>query len=321
MEIGSFIDLDIRDSGEYYKGKKNIARLNSARAGIYHACRLYQCSSIYIPYYLCPIVKIFLIERGIEIKPYFINDKFEPISLDQENDHAFLLVNYFGILSLNKMKMLANQFKNVIIDNSASFYCDPIAECYNIYSPRKFFGVPDGCYVIGNEADKFTDQYEQDFSSLTATFLLKRIEFGLQPTYEERMKNEERINHSGILKMSELTKSLLNNIDYLNIKLKRKNNFSFANKLFRSMNKIDPTAYIDRNSVPMVYPLVIENSYLDNKLRNNQIFTGRWWNHVLSEVSDSSFEAWLSKYMIPTPIDQRYNKKEIKYIQHVLIND
>ena len=47
MEIGSFIGLDLKNSGEYYPGETGIARLNSARAGIYHACRLLNCSNLY----------------------------------------------------------------------------------------------------------------------------------------------------------------------------------------------------------------------------------------------------------------------------------
>jgi len=63
MEIGSFIELDLNDSGEYHSGDLNRARLNAARAGIYHSCRLYHCSTVYIPYYLCPTVKAFLLKR------------------------------------------------------------------------------------------------------------------------------------------------------------------------------------------------------------------------------------------------------------------
>jgi len=40
--------------------------------------------------------------------------------------------------------------------------------------------------------------------------------------------------------------------------------------------------------------------------------------HVLAEVPDTSFEAWLSKYMIPIPIDQRYNEKAIKYVHDIV---
>lgn len=318
-EIGSFIGLDLKEFGEYYWGNKNIARLNSGRAGIYHACKSYDCNAIYIPHYLCPTVKRFLLEHGIEVKSYFINDRFEPVNLQQEEGHAVLLVNYFGILSVSKIKMLADQFKNVIIDNAAAFFCDPIKGSYNIYSPRKFFGVPDGCYVIGADADKGTNDFKQDFSSMTASFLLKRVEFSLIDTYQERMNNEERIDNSGILRMSQLTLSLLNNIDYLNVKIKRRKNFSFAHELFRKINKIDPSLYINDECIPMIYPLVIEEMDLNDKLKENRIYTGRWWNYVLGEVRENTFEAWLSKYMVPVPIDQRYGSQELTYVHNIIV--
>lgn len=321
MEIGSFIGLDLRETGEFYEGDANIARLNSARAGIYHACRLLNCSSIHIPFYLCPTVKKFLSDHGIMVKPYFINNIYEPIDLRQLTNHAVLLVNYFGILSASKIRLMANRFENVIIDNSAAFYSEPTEGCLNVYSPRKFFGVPDGCYVIGDNAAKHVYDYEQDFSSPTASFLFKKLEYSTSETYSDRMVNEERINNSGLLKMSLLTRSLLNNIDYLSIKIKRKVNFQNAHSIFHGVNRIDLTMFVDSSCVPMVYPLVIERLDLDDKLKKNHIFIGRWWKSVLSELPDNTFEAWLSKYMIPIPIDQRYDIKTLNHINHVLVND
>jgi hypothetical protein len=320
MEIGSFIDLDIRQSGEYYNRKKNVARLNSARAGVYYAIKLYDCKTIHIPFYLCPSVKDFLIEKGIDVKYYNINEEFEPLELKPNIQDAILLVNYFGILSVGKLKKLALRYKNVIIDNSSAFYSNPIKGCYNVYSPRKFFGVPDGCYVIGNEAEKYTDYYAQDLSSTTATFLLKRIEFGTSETYVDRMKNEQRIDNSDILRLSPLTQALLKNIDYLTIRKIRKENFYFAHRLYKKYNLIDPVQFIDINCIPMVYPLLIKDLDLAEKLRNKKIYVGRLWKQVLTAVPSGSFEAKLSKYLIPIPIDQRYLRKELLYVYNTILN-
>lgn len=320
MEIGSFIGLDLKNSGEYYSGDRNIARLNSARAGIYHACRLYNCKSIHIPYYLCPTVKNFLESKNIHVSFYFISDEFEPLNLRQDDDHAILLVNYFGILSNSKIKMLAKQFENVIIDNSSAFFSNPVDGCYNVYSPRKFLGVPDGCYVIGKDANQSTELYNYDYSSLTASFLLKRLEFSLEETYKERMKNEQRIDESDVLKMSKVTRALLNNIDYSSIKLKRGKNILKAHDLFKKLNLLDPLKFIDNSCIPMVYPLVIEKIDLTDKLVKNKIFVGRLWNIVLKDVPENSFEAWLSRYLVPIPIDQRYGIRELTYIYRKIVD-
>lgn len=273
-----------------------------------------------MPYYLCPSVKKFLETNGIKVVQYYINDYFEPVNIKQAEGHALLLVNYYGIIKQKKMESIASEYTNVIIDNSAAFFSGPLKGCYNVYSPRKFFGVPDGCYVIGDDAEAGILNYAQDFSYSTSSFLFKRIEFGTSESYPERMLNEQRIDNSGILRMSELTRTLLNSIDYSFVREKRIDNFYTAHQLLNSINKIDPCAFLDEECVPMVYPLLIEDDGLDEKLKSNRIYTGRWWSQVLKEVNESSFEYWLSRYMIPLPIDQRYDKSVLEVIRDVIIS-
>jgi hypothetical protein len=51
MEIGSFIELDLPNTGEYnlVDSELDIARLNAARAGVFHALQLYGTNEIYLP--------------------------------------------------------------------------------------------------------------------------------------------------------------------------------------------------------------------------------------------------------------------------------
>lgn len=319
MEIGSFLELDIRSTGEFFSGSKDVARLNSARSGIFHALRLYGCSTIYLPFYLCPTVERFLIRKGIEIRKYFINSQFEPQINNIESGSAILVVNYFGILSKAFLSGIIEKYNNVILDNSASFFSEPFEGCYNVYSARKFFGVPDGCYVIGADAGDSLDEYQQDYSSETSAFLLRRHEVGCSASYAERMKNEARVDASDILLMSGLTRKLLQAIDYKSVKSKRQENFKTACEIYRIINKIDPTLHIDGNVVPIVYPLVFEDDKLVDRLREKLIYTGRWWKSVLHEVPEQSFEAYLSKYMVPIPIDQRYDQTHLNYVFHEIL--
>jgi len=319
MEIGSFIELDLRNTGEYYKQEGNIARLNAARASIYHATRLLDCSIIYLPYYLCSVVRDFLLQKGLVIKYYYLSEGFEPLLQENEPDSAMLIVNYFGILSNSYISKLSKKFQNVLIDNSPAFYDKPLKGCYSIYSPRKFFGVPDGSYLIGTDAARLTEEYKQDYSSETSLFLLKRIEFGSNSVYKDRMLNEDRISISDVLKMYILNRTLLINVDYESIKTKRQSNFKFAHDIFGQINIIDPMFAADKDTVPMVYPLVIEDNTLVEKLKEKRIYTGRLWKHVLSEVKEGSFEARLSEFLIPIPIDQRYGPEELNYIKEELL--
>lgn len=320
MEIGSFIGLDLEGTQEYYNNELGMARLNSARSGIYHACGLYKCDTLYLPFYLCPSVNKYLSEYGIKTIKYRINAQFEPVGVKQEANSAMLIVNYFGILNRHKMKEIAGRHRNVIVDNSAAFYAPPIEDCYNVYSPRKFFGVPDGCYVIGHNASKGIYDYEQDHSAGTSSFLFTTIEQGTNASYYDRMKNEVRIDNSGPLRMSELTKCLLKNINYSKIANKRIENFKYAHLHFNKINKFDPFLAFDDKCVPMVYPLVVENDELDKKLRERKVYVGRLWTSVQQEVEADSMEGCMSTYMVPLPIDQRYGRTEITQMRDY-VND
>lgn len=318
MEIGSFIELDIPVTGEYYHIENDIARLNTARAGIYHALKVMRINTIYLPYYLCPTVKEFLSTKGISILFYRLNEQFEPMLKQAGNETAVLLSNYFGISSQDRLQKLSKRFKHIIIDNSQSFFMHPIDGCYNVYSTRKFFGVPDGCYVIGKNAGMLTETYEQDFSSGTAAFLLKRHEYGCSAIYPERMLNEKRLDNSDIKLMSKLTRSLLQGIDYNRIRKKRIENFHLTHQLYKDINLLDPMFWMTDENVPMVYPFMYKDEALVEKLNAQKIYTGRWWKDVLNYVEPESFEGALSSFMVPIPIDHRYNQKEINYCFEVI---
>lgn len=321
MEIGSFLELQFDKGKEYYCGDRGIARLNSGRAAIWHAFRVLDCDTIWIPYYQCDAVREFLIRKGAQIKYYHINQSFDPIDLVPAEHEAVLFVNYYGIMSHARMQTLATQYDNVIIDNSQAFFCDPLGDCMNVYSARKFVGVPDGSYVIGKKAEKYTGEYEKCYSSDTAVFLLQRIEYGCEgKTYESRMVNEHRIDAEDIKCMSDLTKTILDGTDYEQIKAKRRENFRTAHQLFADVNRIDPMQYYDDSCVPMVYPLVVEEDSLLDKLLKQKHFQGHWWSYLLDEIEPDSFEYWISRYVIPITIDQRYGREELEYIHDIVVS-
>lgn len=318
-EIGSFIELQFPKGLEYYKGDRNIARLNTGRAAIWHAFRLLGCKSIWLPFYQCDTVRAFLRRKEVEIKYYHIDRHFNPVDLNVERDEAVLLVNYYGVMSAGRMRQLAEPFRNVIIDNSQAFFSHPLDSCLNVYSCRKFIGVPDGAYVIGNNAEGFVDEYEQCYSSDTSLFMLQRIEYGCEgKAYQSRQINEHRIDSEDCLKMSNLTRTILDGTDYDFIRKKRKENFESARQLFDNLNCLDAAEYFDEDTVPMVYPLLIEDDGLLDRLQKSKHFQGHWWSYLCEELPETTAESWISRYMIPITVDQRYDSDELKYLREIV---
>lgn len=133
MEIGSFLELDLRDTGELFSGS-DVCRLNSNRSGIYHCCKLLQVKKVLLPYYECFTVREFLIRKGLLVEYYSIDENFMPINVSQEENTAIVFVNYFGLMSISHMYALVEKYKNVIIDNAQALFAKPIDGIYNAYS-------------------------------------------------------------------------------------------------------------------------------------------------------------------------------------------
>lgn len=323
MEIGSFIELEIPQGTEWFSdiNDNNIARLNSGRAAIYYSLLLTNCKRIWIPYYQCECVRQFLLKHKIIIKYYHINERMEPVDIRQEIDDAVLLVNYFGMFEEKRLSKLISRYWNIILDNSQGFFCNPQHGCLNIYSARKFFGVPDGAYVIGKEARKLIENFPKGYSSDTSGFLLMRHEYGCEGrAYKARQKNEERLNKEDVCKMSDLTMSLLKGINYQLDYNKRNANFK---TVCHKLNKLNTFTAFDfdntEGKAPMVYPLLVEKPALHKFLLSHKHFQGRWWNYIADELPEDSFECKLSTFLMPITIDQRYGTDEIEELCNLIL--
>lgn len=312
MEIGSFLELQFPKGREYYAQTTDIARLNTGRAAIWHAFRLTGCRAFWLPVYQCDTVRDFLNGQGVPLKYYHLDRDFNPVDLRPADDEAVLFVNYYGIMSPTRLVALAATVRHAVIDNCQGFFSRPLAGCQNVYSCRKFVGVPDGAYVIGDHAEQFTAEYPQGYSSDTALFLLQRIEYGCEgKAYKSRGLNEHRIDTEPCLAMSRLTRTILDGTDYEFIRARRRENFAFMHERLGAVNRLDPLRYYDDETVPMVYPLVIEDDALLGRLQAAKHFQGHWWSYLCDEVPADTFEYWISRYVIPMTIDQRYDREQL----------
>jgi hypothetical protein len=132
-------------------------------------------NKVYLPFYTCDVMLEPITKLNLDYEFYFIDSNFVPIfnySNVQENE-VFVYNNYFGICD-EQTREVAAQYKNLIIDNSQAFYSKPIKGVDTFYSPRKFFGLPDGAYLY---TDKLLDyNLEKDISYERCEHLLGRID-------------------------------------------------------------------------------------------------------------------------------------------------
>lgn len=312
-EYGGFLPIELSRTAEYYNDK-NTVRLNSGRSAVVYAVWEGNYERIYIPIYLCKSVSEMLNRYNIKYEYYNIDEQFLPQLSGIHDTDVLLYPNYYGILPQETIDTVIRKYKNVIIDNTQAFFYQPNLQAYNVYSCRKFFGVSDGAYLIKKDI-KHTE-LKKDTSYGRASHLLKSIDLGTQAAYDLSLENEKAIDAADVLAMSNLTQRILASIDYNKVRIKRYENFIYMHSKLAHLNSLD-IELTDQIS-PVAYPLLIHQDGIRNYLVKNKIYIPQWWNFILDCDISNSFERELSKYLLPVPIDQRYETSDLNFmIMHI----
>lgn len=305
--IGGYFELELSSKNEYHF---DAIRLNTGRNALEYIMLSKKYKKVYMPYYTCDVLLQPIYKYVINFEFYSIDEKFEPIFDFSKiaDDECFLYTNYFGLKD-EYVNVIASFCKNLVIDNAQSFYSMPVNQVDTFYSPRKFFGVPDGGYLYTNK--KLEIEYEKDFSHSRFDHLLTRIDKNAESGYGAFVANDEKLDNVPILEMSQLTQTLLKSIDYDFIAQKRIANYLYLDKELGSSNKLKID--FNKTQVPMVYPFW-GNSELRKKLIENKIYTAKYWPNVIEWSQENSLEAQFAEEIIHLPIDQRLTEKELDVI-------
>ncbi|MBE6283188.1 MAG: hypothetical protein E7098_02460 [Mediterranea massiliensis] len=319
-EIGGYFSLEIPRNRTSYLHSEGI-HLNSGRNALeYILSNITNISSLWIPYYTCDVVLEPIKKLNIPYRFYHINENLEladEITLQQ--DEYLLATNYFGIKDAYMKKLALVYGSHLIIDNAQAFYASPIKNIHTVYSPRKFVGIPDGGIAYTTNIFN-TNNLEKDQSFDRCSHLLKRVDLGANSGYADFKENSHKLVNQPIKKMSDLTRTLIDSIDFDEIKTIRRRNFQMLHEALGKENNLHiPT--MDSFACPMVYPYFTADSTLKKKLIDNKVFVATYWPNVLEWSMEGDIEYELCKYIIPFPIDQRYNEEDIIRIIQLIINE
>lgn len=310
--IGGYFELELSICQEYHQ---NAICLNTARNAFEYILLANNYSKVYLPFFTCDVLLEPLQKHKIAYEFYNIDNQFEPL-FDYDKvqlDEVFLYTNYFGLKDVF-IEKLTTQFKRIIIDNAQSFFSMPIRGIDTFYSPRKFFGVPDGAYLFTDNLLDF--KLGKDVSINRFSHLLKRIDVSAEYGYSDFVENDESLKSQSILEMSNLTRTLLNAIDYKSIANKRKINFSYLHKKLKTINKLE--LKINDNQVPMAYPFWSDNLDLKRILQESKIYCATYWPNVKDWVVLKSLEYQLVNEVVYLPLDQRYNEYDMQLIIEII---
>lgn len=309
-EIGGYFELETANMPLFHN---DGLWLNSGRNAFAYILKTFNIKRIALPFFTCPVVWEITEQENCKIIPYDIDNNFMPTIKFNEEEYI-LYTNYFGICS-NQVKKLSSQYPNIIFDNAQAFFAQ-FSGIASFYSPRKFFGIPDGGLVISK---KYSDiQLQRSTSYNICSHLLKRHDLGAEAAYFDFKNNSFEISKAPLQTISPLTKAMMKNVNYSNIMKTRIENYSVLANALTKYNKINTSLYKD---IPLVYPFYLENGAADlrNKLIQHKIFVAKYWPAAKNTSCMSSNAAKLfSENIIPLPIDQRYNTNDMHRILEVI---
>jgi len=309
--IGGYHELELNDNGSIYHDQ--AIALNTGRNALEFILSNRNYKRIYIPYYTCDVILEPFHKLKIEYQFYHLNKNFLPILDPIDENEALLYVNYFGLMN-NIISKGLTAYQNIIIDNSQAFFNKPNKNNSTFYSPRKFFGVPDGGFAYVKSTRNF--DLKQDKSIDRISHLIKRIEYDAESGYQSFIANNIKLENQPILEMSTLTKMLLKNVNFSHIKDIRNKNFEIIHDSLGTMNELSPILNEEIINGPMAYPFLRKgNKKLKLKLIKQRIFVATYWPNVKEWLNrEDCFEIYLQDNLIPIPIDQRYGADEMKKI-------
>ena len=312
--IGGYFSLELPQREEYHK---HAIRLNTGRNCLEYILRVRGYKKVFVPYYTCEAVMEPINKLGIPYEFYHIDVHFEIRDrFTLKESEALLYTNYFG-LKQRYVEQLAEKIgSRLIVDNTQAFYAKPLAGIDTFYTCRKFFGVPDGAYLYCDKA--LDEKMEQDYSYDRVAHLVKRIDLSAEDGFKDFRRVDDGLDNQPIRKMSELTKRIMQSIDYESAANKRRENYQMLHEALGEDNNL--VLPLDEDAVPMVYPFLAPIKGLREKLIENKVFVARYWPNVLEWTTKDDIEYLLAYQMQPLPIDQRYGKNDMKRIIDIINN-
>lgn len=283
--------------------------------------RIRKIAKVWIPYFTCDIVPDALKSIGVAYEFYHLNHDLELEQLPELGQDEYLLyTNYFGIMD-GYVAVLAKIYGDrLIIDNAQAFFAPEMEGSHQIYSPRKFVGVPDGGMAV-SPLKLDIEGLVTGFASDRCAHLLIRTEGNVTEGYAHFQSNDNALRDLPLAGMSRLTTEILHTLEYREIVETRRKNYAYLHSKLGKNNgfvRLLEMRGLESFVCPMVYPFYNEDLTLRSRLIKNQVFVATYWPNVLLWCSPKDTEYALCNHILPLPIDQRYDEEDMDRIIEII---
>ncbi len=302
--IGGYFELELPPGhGELYP---DAQRFQSARAAFLALLLAGKPRRVWMPWYNCETMLEPPAMAGVPVQHYRIDEDFNIADdLTLGDGEWLVVVNYFGICEPQLERVFARfPRKRVVVDHSQALFSPPPNCLATLYSPRKFFGIPDGGYLV--TGCHVPEPDEQDSGSV-ARFepLIIRLDRGPEAGYEGIRTARATLRGQPPRQMSNLTRRMLAHIDYPSALERRRQNYLRYHRMLGGDNALILAA--EPAYAPLCYPYWNHRSDLHAALAAQRIFVPKYWPNTRGVTGTSEdLEYKLSTQCLALPCDQRY---------------
>lgn len=308
--IGGYQALELPSIGENVAS--GMIRTNSARSAIKLVLSSLDAEKVWLPAYTCDAVVEAAKDTGVPFEFYKLDSNFEvDPSLQLKRDEFILIVDYFGLCN-EAVKCSRNRFAHsqTIVDCSQSYFSEPTEALATIYSPRKFFGLPDGGLLYSTDPRIKQPEQRDESSESRMAHLISRITNSPEAAYQKYLEAEQAISKLPVQGMSHLTERLLQSVDYQRARKTRTRNAQYLHERLGQYNQLNLS--IGETVAPLCYPFLPSVKAASKAdLIKGRIFVPTYWPEVLGRVEEDSFEWNLVTNGLFLPCDQRYNEDDM----------
>lgn len=312
VEIGGYLEFE-RYEGRYPHDEG--VKLNCGRSCLEYLLRARDIKTLWLPDFLCDSVRGVCRRVGVSVKTYAVGEDFRaPHDLEIAKQEWLYLVDYYGQLTDQALCDAAAQAGGrLILDEAQNFFRTPELSCDVLYTPRKFFGIPDGGLLLTDA--RLSEPLPTSESFEHMAFLTGRFERTAGEFYAQSTANNRRFAAEPLAGMSLLTDNLLRSFDYARIADVRDRNYAFLDKELGGANGLHPAA----SSGPFAYPFLVEGGPAIRKaLAARKIFIPTLWPNVLEDSEAGTVARRYARDILPLPVDQRYGETEMTALVEAL---
>ena len=314
--IGGYFELELPRTHSYMH--RDAQKYQSARAAYLSVLRVSRPKRVWMPYYICDAMLAPVRAWGAEACFYSLDKHLgiaDNITLDTTD--ILLYVNYFGVCFEQVKKVLARfNPSQVVLDFSQAFFAEPQNCLATIYSPRKFFGIPDGGLLFSQLSIDLPKTVDMG-SGKRMHHLFARLGGAAELGYADYQLAEESLNEFEPKRMSQLTERIFGVIDFESVRIQRNKNFRALHENLGQNNVLKVN--LEEVDGPMCYPYFLNNHSLRSALLAERIFIPTYWPDILTRLNIPAFEVELVKRIHPLPCDQRYVERDMKNIYERLL--